>query len=260
MTREGIVRRPFHRRQPAAAIVGGEVALRDVGVLPHAVDADRQRRIDHLIDVEGDAPGAVAGNRRLGIVEVRSVAACLVTMFSAPPVVPRPSMVEDGPLRISICSVKKVLADADGGIADAVDEDVVARVEAADEETVAEGVAALAGAERHAGGGPRHFFEAGGVLVLEEFLGENRDALRRIDDRLGEFRRRQTIGLIGRGRVGIGIAIAVLRRGGCGRGRGSCALAAACPARRGAARRGRAIVPPSALLADRSSWPPALRP
>ena len=85
-------------------------------------------------------------------------------------------MDEDGPLQDLDLLGEEVFPDADGRIADAVDEDVVAGIEAADEEAVAEGVAALAGSERHAGGGARHVLEAGGVLVLEKFLGENRDA------------------------------------------------------------------------------------
>src|SRR6202034_2932702 len=93
---------------------------------------------------------------------------------------------------------EEVLADADGGIADAVDEDVVARVEAADEEAVAEGIAAFSGADSHAGGRSRDLLEAGGVLVLEEYLGEDGDALRRVGDRFAEFGRGEAVGLIGR--------------------------------------------------------------
>ena len=63
---------------------------------------------------------------------------------------------------------EEILPDVDGGIADAVDKDVVARVEAADEKTVAESVAAFTGSDGHAGGRARDVLEAGGVLVLEE--------------------------------------------------------------------------------------------
>ena len=102
---------------------------------------------------------------------------------------------------------EEILADAHRGIADAVDEDVVAGIEAADEKAVAEGVAALAGAERDARGGARHVLEAGGVLVLEDFLGEDGDALWRIGDRLGELRRRQAVRLIRRRWIRIGVAV-----------------------------------------------------
>ena len=71
-------------------------------------------------------------------------------MFNAPPVVPRPSIADDGPFRILNLLGEKVFADAHRWIANAVDEYVVARIEATDEETVAEGITALAGAERHA--------------------------------------------------------------------------------------------------------------
>jgi hypothetical protein len=108
---------------------------------------------------------------------------------------------------------EEILADADGGIADAVNEDIVTRVEAADEEAVAEGIAALAGAERHAGGGARHFLETGRVLVVEQLPGEHRDRFRRVGDRLAEFRRGKAVRFIRRGRIGIRIAVG--RR--CGR-------------------------------------------
>ncbi len=105
--------------------------------------------------------------------------------------------------------MKKFSRIADGGIADAVDEDVVARVEAADEEAVAEGVAALAGAQRHAGGGARRFraarsmFLSASTSLLSTVIG-----LRRVEHRLGKFAGGlHAVDLVGRGRVGVGIAV-----------------------------------------------------
>ena len=68
-------------------------------------------------------------------------------MLIAPPAVPRPSIVAAGPLRISICSVKKFSRTLTAGIANAVDEHVVARVKTTDEKAVAEGIPAFAGAD-----------------------------------------------------------------------------------------------------------------
>ncbi len=70
------------------------------------------------------------------------------------------------------------LAARHAGIALAVDVDVVARLEAADEDAVAEGVAALAGAERDAGRGAGELAEARRALVLDHFLGDHGDRLR----------------------------------------------------------------------------------
>ena len=56
-------------------------------------------------------------------------------------------------------------------------------------------------------GGARHVLEAGGVLVLEDFLGEDGDAFGRIGDRLGEFRRGEAVRLVWRRGVRIGIAV-----------------------------------------------------
>ena len=89
-------------------------------------------------------------------------------MFSAPPVVPRPSMRRRRPLENLDLLGEEILADIDGGIADAVDEDVVASVESADEKAVAERVAAFAGADGDAGRGAGDFLQAGGILVLED--------------------------------------------------------------------------------------------
>ena len=71
--REIICRRPLYRRQTTPAIVGGEIAFGDIGNLPHAVHADGERRRDHLVDVEGDALGAVARELGIGVVEAGEI-------------------------------------------------------------------------------------------------------------------------------------------------------------------------------------------
>ena len=47
---------------------------------------------------------------------------------------------------------KEIFPDVDGGIADAVNKDIITRIEAADEKAIAERVAALTGSDSHAGG------------------------------------------------------------------------------------------------------------
>ena len=79
--------------------------------------------------------------------------------------------------------------------------------------------------------------QARGVLVLENFLGEDCDGLRRVDDRLAEFRRSEPIRLVGRCGIGIGILIGRLRGRLAGAGAGlACAACFARAARRKALR------------------------
>ena len=126
-------------------------------------------------------------------------------MFSAPPVVPRPAKEEAGPRRISTCSSSKFSRMLTPGVPNAVDEDVVARIEAADEEAVTEGVAAFARSQGDTSRRPQHFTEGSRVLIFERLLSKNRLRPRRVQDRLGELARGQAIGLVGRVRVCIGV-------------------------------------------------------
>ena len=183
-------------RRAAPAIVGGIVAPGDAGVLPHAVDADGERRTDDLVDVEGDA---LVRRRRAWsrLVEVVSVA-CLVTILSAPPVVPRPSMVDAGPFKISICSVKKF-----------------SRMLTAGSRTPSTKMSLRASKPRMKKRSPKALPPSpvpsvtpavvrATSLRLVAFLSSRTSLVRtvtrlgRVDDRLGEFWRRQPIDLIGR--------------------------------------------------------------
>ena len=129
-------------------------------------------------------------------------------MLIAPPATPRPAKVEPGPRRISTCSVKKFSRTLTPGIAHAVDEDVVAGIEAANEEAVTEGIAALTRSERHAGRAQDRLLQRRGVLVLEHFLGEHGDRFRRVEDWLREFTRRlHSGGHVGRGGICVRITI-----------------------------------------------------
>ena len=113
--------------------------------------------------------------------------ACLVTMLIAPPAVPRPSMVDDGPLRISICSVKKF-----------------SRMLTAGSRMPSTNTSLRASKPRMKKRSPKALppspvpmvipgvvrqglLEAGGVLVAQHLLRQHRDAARRVDDRLAEI-------------------------------------------------------------------------
>jgi hypothetical protein len=99
------------------------------------------------------------------------------------------------------------LAREHARIAHAVDEDVVPRLEAANIKAVAEGIAALARAQRDAGLGAQHIAEARGAHILEQLLGEHRDRLRHIHDLFGEFAIGRVVDLVGRSRIGIGVGV-----------------------------------------------------
>ncbi|MEY9169485.1 hypothetical protein ABIF15_000717 [Bradyrhizobium elkanii] len=192
----------------AVAVVGDIAAAGDAGILEQAAGADRQRRADHLVDVERHALGAIGAERGVHVVEA---------------VLRRRLLGDDVDRAAGGAAARKgraraaqdldllgeeVLADANAGVAHAVDEDVVARVEAADEEAVAEGIAALARAERDAGRRQDRRLQRCGVLVFEHVLGQHRDRFRRVQDRLGIFPGRlQTVALVRRGRIRIGIAV-----------------------------------------------------
>ena len=200
-------RRPLGRDEAAPAIVGHIVAAGDVGILEHAAAANREGRADHLVDVERDALGAIGAERAVRVVEVA------VTRLLGDDI--------DGAAGGAAAGIgggraaqnldllgEEVLADADGGVTDAVDEDVVARVETADEEAVAERVAALPGSQRHAGGGATDLAQRGDVLVLQHLLAQHGDCFRRVEQRLRKLAGRlHAIDLVGRGRIRIGITI-----------------------------------------------------
>jgi hypothetical protein len=101
---------------------------------------------------------------------------------------------------------EEVFTNADGRVADTIDEHVIAGIEAANEEAIAESVAALTGSKRHAGCRTDGIAQRRRVLVLENFPGEHRDGARRIQQLLGEFSARKPITFIGRGGISIRIS------------------------------------------------------
>lgn len=93
-------------------------------------------------------------------------------------------------------------------IANAVDEDVIACVEAANFEVASKRSAAFAGMDRHAGRLARQLAQIGGALVLDEFLRKSGDRLRRIDERLCKLARAGRFNLVGR----VGVCVRVRAR------------------------------------------------
>ena len=93
-------------------------------------------------------------------------------------------------------------------IAQAVDIDVVARLEPADEDAVAEGIAALARAKRHARRAADDLAEAVRADILDHFLGDHGLRLGRVEHLVGEFTVAR-FGLVGRFGLGVLVHIAL---------------------------------------------------
>ena len=171
------------------------------------IDAHREDRADRFIDVERHALHVIGkAADRFQIVEV-VVSRLFRDDVDRAAGGSAAREARSGPAQNFHLLGIEVLADADAGIANAVDENVVANVEAAYEKAIAEGVAAFASAQRHARHAPTDFAQGEGVLVVEHFLGEHRDRARRIEHRFGEFRGRQPVDFIGRDRISIRIGV-----------------------------------------------------
>src|SRR5262249_35823361 len=147
----GVERRPLRGNESTVAIVLDVIAAGDAGVLEQAARANRQRRADHLVDVEHHPLGVVGAERGVHVVEALLGRRLLGHDVDRAAGYASAGKGRSGTAEYLDLLGEKVLANADAGVTDAVEEDVVAGIEAADEEAVAEGVAALAGAERHAG-------------------------------------------------------------------------------------------------------------
>ena len=110
----------------------------------------------------------------------------LLTWLIAPPVEPRPNMTADGPLRTSTDSRLNVSRVYMTEVADAVDEDVVARREPAQGEVVALGASALARGDADAGHVAQGVAQAEGGLLAHHLERHHRDGLRRVLKRIRE--------------------------------------------------------------------------
>ena len=178
-------------RRDAPALALGDVAAGDFGCVRHRIDAQR---------------GAGAELRERPIVVGRDAPRLVVAAVDAH----RRQRLERGPLRPLIDHTAGRAAAEDRGrralqhldrldvervariaaeVAHAVQEQVVARVEAADVRIVAL-PAELAGAERDAGHGAQRVVERDGGAVVEQLLRDLDDRLRRIAQRFRELEER----------------------------------------------------------------------
>jgi hypothetical protein len=159
------------------------------------VEADGDQVADALVEIDRAAiivVGADAGRnqaligcqRTLGhqVYGSRDVAAAAVDRVGA---------VGD----LDLFDIVGFVAVEEGGAAHAVDSDVVLGVLPAQNDAVAIAEAALARAEGDAGHGLQHVAQGQQVLLLDAGLGDDRDRLRRIEQRRGVFRRFRAIDL-----------------------------------------------------------------
>ena len=198
---------PGQRRRGAPALVVDIVAARRVTGVIEAVDPQRgtfaelvirvHRAAEHVRRAAGQLADQeiVAGLRLLGFEPDRAAGGAAAEKRAR------------GALDDLDLLDGEDLAAGDAGIALAVDIDVVTGFEAADEDAVAEGVAALPGAERDAGRGAGELAEAGRALVLNHFLGNDGDRLGRVAQRLGEAPVGRLVHLVRRLAVGVGVRV-----------------------------------------------------
>ncbi len=198
-------RRPLERAGDAPAVVVRRAPPGDVRVGPHAVDPQRQCVAQLSVDVAGDAPRRVGAAGDLAADEVRRHRRLADEVDRAAGRT-APAEGRRRPLDDLDLLEREHLAAGDAGIAQAVDVDVAARVEAADEDAVAERIAALAGAERDPRLGPREVAEAERAEVGDDRMRDDRHRLRRVEDRLGQLRRRRAVDLVRRAGVGERVA------------------------------------------------------
>ena len=101
------------------------------------------------------------------------------------------------------------LAAGNAGIAHSINIDVVARVEPADENPVAKGVAAFAGAQRHPRGNAHQLAKTGYAGVLHYFLGNDGDALGGVAHRFGKAAVGRFVDLVRGIGIGVGVRIGI---------------------------------------------------
>ena len=111
-------------------------------------------------------------------------AGVLLTSLTTPPVVPRPKVTADGPSQHLHFFLVECVAVVAAEIAHAVEENVVARREAANRQVVALR-AAFAGRQADACHVAQRVAQRGGVLLGHDLLRHHADRLRRVQSRLG---------------------------------------------------------------------------
>ena len=211
------------RQETAPALAFGDIAAGDVVMVVHEVGAKREVRRHLLVGVERRAEHVVGAERGRHLIEARPEIRLLADDIDR---------AADGAAAGDTAA--RTLVDLDlldgkhvgndvAGIANAVDENVVAGLEAADGEG-AIGISAFGGAD----GQPRRrtgeVAQIACALVLDDLLGSDGDGSRRIDERFGQLARSGLLDLVGCLWIGVGVGALLLggqRRGGSGRRNGN---------------------------------------
>ncbi len=171
------------------------VAAGDLCVMAHGVEADGDAVADGLVDVDRGALGEVGAERQGAAVEAFGAwgLADLVdrTAGRAAAGIGGGRPFQD----LDLFQVERI-AEIGAEVACAVDEHVAARIEAADERAIAGGDAALSGAEADAGHRAQYFRHGCGAALFDDGFRNDRNRARRVEQRLGEFRRGGGFGLV----------------------------------------------------------------
>ncbi len=174
------------RRRDAPALDVDLVALGHVVGLAHHVEAQRGHRADGLVDVGLPAEEHVGAAGEGPLVEAARLGG-LADLIDDAAGRPAPEQQGRRPLEdldgLQVEGVARVHAH----VADAVEEDVGARVEAAQGEVVALGAAALTGDEADAGDVAQRVAQREGGLLAHQLLGHDGDRLRVVGELAGDL-------------------------------------------------------------------------
>ena len=175
------------RDRPAVAARTDIVAARRIGIVIQAVDADRSRIAQFVVRIDRAAIIILGPHAALGDDEVVAELRALGLQADQPASGPAPAEHRAGALDHLDLLDREDLAAGHARIAQAIDIDVVASLEPADEDTVTESIATLARTQRHARRTADDLAEAGRADILDHFLGDDRLRLGRVEHRVGEF-------------------------------------------------------------------------
>ncbi len=167
--------------------------------MAHEIDAQRGAVGQFLIQVRGDAAVTIRAQSAGYRVE-RAQPRLLAGQVDAAPHsryarFDRPRSLED----LGLLQVEDVGAAGQARVSDAVHRNALLRRKPADREHVAPAQIAFARTERDARHVAQHVLQALGLLFLQHRARDDRDALWRIEQRLGEFPGLDAVGLEGRG-------------------------------------------------------------
>ncbi len=174
------------RRRDAPAVEVHRLAARNIALRAQHIEADGDAVIDLMVHIDGGADIGVRPDRRRAVGEVVGLGA-LGAQIDAAAARAAAAIGRVRPLDDFHLLQIEHLAGLAAAVADAIDEDVVARGLAADERTVGQGLAALARAKGDAGRVAQDVLQRGGAGLLNDPLRDDGDGLGGVDKRRGQL-------------------------------------------------------------------------